>query len=589
MRITTDDRPRLMAGFVSGLVGGLVMVLAQGIARLSVGLPMFPDLFEDLATKTIPAPLFSFALATLKFGAKPLLFAGLLAVQIVVGGLVGLIFALIWGRSAVPGQRWAGWRGGIVLGLAVWAITAVLLLPLAGQGMFGSGTTDGPFALNLVLILGFLLFGVTLAASYAVLAFESVPLSSPDDAAVVRSPERRRILGGVAVGAVAVLTAGTTYRIVHPPSPDVSLASATAAGGARPATPSAEAAAAAGSVSGASSVATATTASATNSSATAVPGTTPAVASANPTSTAAGTTGAWNVKGLSREVTPTSDFYTVSKNFFSDPTVDPSHWTLQVAGEVKNPYTMTYNKLLQLPAIERHQTLMCISNEVGGDLISNALWKGTSLRDIIMTAQPAANVVKVVFTASDGYQDSVTLDRAMSAQNVLAHTMNGEALNAKHGMPARLLIPGIYGMKNVKWITKIELLTADFKGYWQTRGWNDEAYINTMSRIDTPSIDNGKYPAGPLDIAGVAFGGESGISKVGISVDGGKTWNDTVLKEPLGTFTWRLWRYTWAATPGNHTLMVRATNGKGELQAIARTDTFPNGATGWHAISVNIT
>jgi DMSO/TMAO reductase YedYZ molybdopterin-dependent catalytic subunit len=587
MRITADTRSVWSIGFAAGVFGGLVMVLIQGILRLGARVPMFPDLFADLATQAIPPAVFSKVLDTLLFGAKPLLFVSLVLVQIGVSGIVGIIFASRWGRDASDG-RLTSWRGGALVGLAAWALTAIVLLPIAGQGMFGAATADGPVVLNLALIAEFLVFGLTIAASYRLLADDqgAAPVSEG-----ARSPGRRRLIGGALAGSLAVLAAGTLYRIVNPgvfdaaatgtmpvasgsspptpmPSPN-SVVSVTSPPTAAPAAPPAIASAAAP---------TTAVSNATK------------VAAAPDTATAPTVTTApeWTIKGLAPEVTSTENFYAVSKNLFNDPTVDASKWTLQVLGEVANPYTLTYNKLLQLPPVERYQTLMCISNEVGGDLISNAKWRGTLLRDIIMAAQPKPGVVKVVFSASDGYQDSVTFDRAITAQNVLAHTMNGEPLIAKHGMPARLLIPGIYGMKNVKWITKIELVNTNFQGYWQTRGWSDEAFINTMSRIDVPVMGNDKLLAGKNEIAGVAFGGEKGIGLVEVSVDGGKNWQNAVLKEPTGTFSWRLWRYDWNAKPGNYVIVVRATNGNGELQAQALTDTLPNGATGWHSISATV-
>src|SRR5712692_7396473 len=159
--------------------------------------------------------------------------------------------------------------------------------------------------------------------------------------------------------------------------------------------------------------------------------------------------------------------------------------------------------------------------------------------------------------------------------------MSGQPLLASHGMPARLLIPGIYGMKNVKWLTKIEMVVEECQGYWQQRGWSDQAFIHTMSRVDVPA-DGGTIAAGRVQLAGVAFGGDKGISKVELSVDGSKTWNPAILKEPIAEFSWRLWRYQWDAPAGSYTVVVRATNGAGELQTATVTETLPDGATGWH-------
>ena len=170
----------------------------------------------------------------------------------------------------------------------------------------------------------------------------------------------------------------------------------------------------------------------------------------------------------------------------------------------------------------------------------------------------------------------------MSPENLLVYSMDGDPLLPEHSAPARLLIPGIYGMKNVKWLTKVELVTTDYLGYWQQRGWSDTAFYQTMSRMDVPLHKDLK--AGPQEIAGVAFAGDRGISKVEVSVDSGKTWQEATLKEPLGPYTWRLWRVEWNPQPGSYDLVVRATDGKGQVQTDHLTDTFPDGATGLHGL-----
>jgi DMSO/TMAO reductase YedYZ molybdopterin-dependent catalytic subunit len=584
--MATSTSHGFRAGSVAGAVAAVVMVVAQAIARIGAGVPMFPDLLEDLVTRLIPPPVFSRVLDTLHFEAKPLLFVGLLVAQIGAGALIG-------GQAAgwlaplprAVGQSVSPWRQGLILGVGLWLVTGVLVLPVAGQGAFGAATSVGVVGLNFVLVASFLLYGLTVVAMLRIVAdATAVSLPGPAEASgheAAVSQERRRLLGGVAVGAVAVLAAGAAYRVL-------ALGSAVApepAAGPTPivAPPLVATPAAAPAAPSASPIASAAPASPTvvaSSMSVAAP-----VAPPPPPTAAVG----WNVAGLAAEVTSTEDFYKVSKNFFSDPNPDPGQWTLQVTGLVNKPYVLHYQDLLKLPASERYQTLQCISNPIGGDLIGNAFWRGVPLASVIGAAEPKANAVKVVFTAADGYQDSITFERAMSPNNLIAHAMNGEPLIAGHGMPARLLIPGIYGMKNVKWLTKIELVATDFKGYWQERGWSDDAFINTMSRIDVPSSDQGRAKAGPLVVAGIAFGGDKGISMVEVSADGGATWQTATLKDPLGQFTWRLWRLNWQATPGGHELMVRATNGAGELQTSKVTDTLPNGATGWHSVTVDVT
>jgi DMSO/TMAO reductase YedYZ molybdopterin-dependent catalytic subunit len=284
-----------------------------------------------------------------------------------------------------------------------------------------------------------------------------------------------------------------------------------------------------------------------------------------------------NIDNLALEITPTADFYLVSKNAF-DPDVDAKRWKLEIAGLVENPLSFTYDEMKSLPSIEQYATLACISNEVGGDLIGNALWRGVRLKDLLDRAGIKEGVVDIVLKASDDYTDSIPLDRAMNEATVLVYEMNGEPLTPPHGFPLRLLVPGIYGMKNVKWITRIEAVSYDLKGYWQRRGWNDQAEYKTMSRIDAP--DN--TVKGETTIAGIAFAGDRGISKIEVSTDGGKTWEEAAIKAPLSPITWTLWQKPWTpAQPGKRKIVVRATDGRGITQTAQYAPPAPDGSSGY--------
>jgi DMSO/TMAO reductase YedYZ molybdopterin-dependent catalytic subunit len=289
-----------------------------------------------------------------------------------------------------------------------------------------------------------------------------------------------------------------------------------------------------------------------------------------------------NIDHLALEVTPASDFYKVSKNAF-DPVVDGKNWALEIKGLVQTSRTITYEDLKSLPAVEQYATLCCISNEVGGDLIGNASWRGVRLKDLLDQAVVQPGAVDVVLHARDGYLDSIPIERAMSAGTLLAYEMNDQPLTNDHGYPLRLIVPGIYGMKNVKWITGIEVVDFDFKGYWQRRGWDDRAPYKTMSRIDAPS----SRVTGTTTIAGIAFAGDRGISKVEISDDGGKTWTPANVKSPLGPFTWVLWHREWSFTqPGRHRLLVRATDGLGITQTAQYAPPAPDGSSGYHSVTI---
>ncbi len=285
------------------------------------------------------------------------------------------------------------------------------------------------------------------------------------------------------------------------------------------------------------------------------------------------------------EVTPNADFYLVSKNVV-DPSVEGQNWKLSIGGMVENPFELTYRELTSLPSVTQYTTLECISNEVGGDLIGNALWKGVPLKLLLERAGLKDGVVDIVFRAADDYSDSITLDKALNPSTLVAWEMNGEPLPMRHGYPARLIVPGIYGMKNVKWLTAIEAVGDDYRGFWERQGWDDVALIKTMSRIDVPQM-GATLALAPVSIGGIAFAGDRGISSVQVSFDDGKTWHEAVLKPALGPYTWVLWTAEWRSDrTGGRMIRVRAKDGTGQWQAADFTDPYPSGATGIHGVYV---
>jgi DMSO/TMAO reductase YedYZ molybdopterin-dependent catalytic subunit len=290
-----------------------------------------------------------------------------------------------------------------------------------------------------------------------------------------------------------------------------------------------------------------------------------------------------NIDNLALEITPNRDFYQVSKNAF-DPQVDVERWKLEVAGLVETELALTYSDLKALPWVEQYATLACISNEVGGDLIGNALWRGVRLKDVLEKAALKPGVVDIMLRASDDYTDSIPLERAIADGTLLVYEMNGEQLTPEHGSPVRLLVPGIYGMKNVKWITRIEALDFDFKGYWQRRGWDDRAEYKTMSRIDAPD----HTVRGETSIAGIAFAGDRGISKIEVSTDGGVTWDPADVRPALSPLSWVLWQRRWVPTqPGKHRVLVRATDGLGQTQTTQYAPPAPSGSSGYHSVVIS--
>jgi hypothetical protein len=292
----------------------------------------------------------------------------------------------------------------------------------------------------------------------------------------------------------------------------------------------------------------------------------------------------FDVPGLSPEVTANADHYVVSKNFI-DPSVDREAWRLKIDGLVGRPLEFTYAQLRALPQVSNYYTLECISNVVGGDLMGTALWTGVRLADLIQLAGPLPGVADAQLSAHDDYVESVPIDRALKRDTLLAFEMNGELLTESHGSPARLLVPGIFGMKNVKWLIQVSLVGDDVKGYWQHRGWSDVAEYKTMSRIDTPKR-GASVAVGEETVAGVAFAGERGIRRVEVSFDDGTSWTDATFKEPLSPYTWVLWIASWRAAHGASTIFVRATDATGAVQASELHGTVPDGAAGYHSVSV---
>jgi hypothetical protein len=287
------------------------------------------------------------------------------------------------------------------------------------------------------------------------------------------------------------------------------------------------------------------------------------------------------------EVTSNEHFYVVSKNLI-DPSPSSDKWRVRVGGVSARMLELSYDDILAMPSMDQYTTLQCISNGVGGPLISNALWKGVSLRDLLTRAQPLHTATHVMFRSDDDYTESLPLDFAMKAGVMLAHTMNGERLPQEHGFPLRLLAPGKYGMNQPKWITEIVLLDKEMLGYWGRRGWEPTATMKTSCRIDVPRDFD--VVTGSTRILGVAFSGDRGISRVEVSTDDGKSWRDAVLKPALSPYTWVLWYYDWTDIRGEGRvdLQARATDGRGELQSAIKREPYPSGATGNPEVLVQI-
>jgi DMSO/TMAO reductase YedYZ molybdopterin-dependent catalytic subunit len=297
-------------------------------------------------------------------------------------------------------------------------------------------------------------------------------------------------------------------------------------------------------------------------------------------------------------IRPDDEFYQVSKNLV-DPDVARDSWRLEIVGQVEDPGVYSFADIAAMPAVEQETTLLCISYGVGSGLCSNAIWKGVPLPTLLAQVKPKPNVTTVLFRAADGYYETFRFEKAMEETTLIAYEMNGEPLPSRHGFPLRLIVPGLYGEKNPKWLTRIELLDeADGRlhrrhgcGFYKEQGWGRQGdSIPTHSRFDAPQVRGDHFEAPfqvgkAVELRGMAFGGDRGISKVEVSSDDGETWDGAEITKPGTKISWSLWSYQWMPDgEGETTLVVRATNGNGKLQISEYRDQVPDGATGLHHV-----
>ena len=513
------------AVFVAGLLAGATAVFVLSVGRMVLGPPGFLDTIADGLTLFVPLDVFEAVLGALGPFAKGFAFAGVAAGATLAGGIAGLAFARIAGT---------GTGDALLISGGTWLLAELVALPLAGAGFFGTDLGT-PASLQGPLLIAALVYGLVFAGilgGVEAVAQAAETTGREDEGAVTLAAlSRRRFIGRTLsfLGVGALVGAGGSVGLQV-------LAGARHPAGGRPGTV----------VSGF--------------------GPTPAL-------------------------TAVEDFYRVDKNLIP-PSVDGDSWRLTVDGLVERPQTYS---MLDLRAKERQEafrTLECISYQVvpGDDLISNQRWGGVRLADLLDEARVKPDARFALFEAVDGYTESLPLEVARDPLTWVADEMGppGTSLEASHGFPARLLIAGRFGMKQPKWLTRITLVAADVDGYWEQRGWDKQAVVLTMSRIDWPR-PNDDVPVGqPFTVYGIANSGDRGISRVEVSADDGATWQDAEvepLADPLGPLTWVRWRAALTVTsPGVVRLTARATDGEGNVQDGTPRSPLPAGATGWHRV-----
>ena len=285
-------------------------------------------------------------------------------------------------------------------------------------------------------------------------------------------------------------------------------------------------------------------------------------------------------------ITPNDQFYVTSKG--GTPTVDRDNWQLKFDGLAGHPFSINYQDLLKLPRIEKVYTLECISDPIGGTAIGNAQWTGTPLKPLIERASPSGAATHAAIYAADGFSTGHTIERLWNEENFIAFQMNGEDFPPAHGYPVRIFIPGKFGMKQPKWVTRIELLSKPHAGYWESQGWSDTCERWAHARF-TDLKDGASISARNFEFTGYAVGNLDGIQSVDISFDDGKAWKPTAIFSNPSPIVWTFWKYVWVNPKrGKYRVRVRAIDGKGRIEGRGPTSTFPDGATGQAVMTVTV-
>jgi DMSO/TMAO reductase YedYZ molybdopterin-dependent catalytic subunit len=296
-----------------------------------------------------------------------------------------------------------------------------------------------------------------------------------------------------------------------------------------------------------------------------------------------------DIPGLASVVTPNASFYRIDTALIV-PQVDPADWKLRIYGMVENEVELTWDELLALPLEESVTTLTCVSNEVGGDLIGNAVWLGYPIRELLKRVKPTSDADMVLSQSIDGFTASTPLEvlQDEGRNAILAVGMNGEPLPPEHGFPVRMVVPGLYGyVSATKWVTELKLTRFDLShAYWTDRGWSEKGPIKLESRVDVPKRGQG-LKAGDTVIAAVAWQQHVGVDKVEVRIDEGE-WVPATLATEISNDTWVQWSHPWKAEKGDHVIQCRATSKTGEVQTETEAPPAPDGATGWHWRTVTV-
>lgn len=575
-----DDIDRARVYGRGGALAALLVLFLDLLWRVvaaPTGVVSIPETVVGAVARLTPTAIFGWATETFGSLAQNTLFAVVLLSIIGVGAWAGRIAGL----GTASGRFGAGLAGRLVpaaiMAGVLFLIIAAGVYPLAREGFFAAGSPNQG-----VLLAQAALFSAVWALAWAALATVPAVAASMMERADAKQITRRSALRGIAAAGLGVGVAALGWRLAKAPAAgDVAAQQQAAAEIAARARVDEPSFAAGGAVPADSAEIAALAPDAPETAEGDAP-----LAQWDPSPEAP--FAELEAEGkLTPVITSVADFYRVSKNI-SDPVVDGETWQLTIGGMVATPLTFSYEDIVARATTQNISTLSCISNELNGDLAGTAEWTGLPLRELLMEAGVDLDAVDIVFRAADGYDDSIPLLQAMDLTTLLVTGMNGEPLPPDHGFPARLIVPPIYGMKNVKWVEQIEAVDHDYQGYWQTRGWSDPAPYQIWGRIDTPASGE-QISAGPAIAAGVAAAGDRGIFRVEISLDEGATWADATLEPSINPdFTWVRWVFPFEATPAVAKLWMRATDGEGNVAPQERNPPLPDGATGWPERAVQV-
>ena len=557
----------------------------QNLVRATWQIRTLPERVMEWLLLFVPLDLFERGLAQFGSDAKSVALVGTMAGMAVVLAAVGT-----WTLRR-------GWPSWWLLGLggAMWLATMAVVMPVTGAGFFAQRLLIAPLLTSSAYLLVFLGYASLLVLGRALARRGREPRP------VVRA-ERRALV----VGLVSTVVAGLTARIVGHDgglaasalplavAPTTAPNTPTAAPTAAPNPPLAAATAAPTAVPEAPPPAPASPVVEATPVVELLPG--PPLGRTLSRDKDGSLTAAGRLPGqLAPPITANQDFYVVTKNAVADPVVDANTWRLIIDGEVNRPVQVDYRTLRLLPSVEVTKTLECISNltasctqtSFGCDLISTARWRGVRLRDVLDLAgglKPSA--VGLAFVAVDEFSAGLRTDVVDDPETLVVFDMNGELLPREHGFPARLLVPGRYGMKDPKWLAGIHATSQEHAGWYEQRNWNKDGVVKTMSRIDVP-VDGARLAPGEQRIAGISYAGARAVELVEFSADDGATWRPAgILEAPPGRDAMVRWEGAFDMPGDDVTLTVRATDGTGEVQTEEIRLPQPDGASGRHAISV---